>query len=250
VQNVLDMKDLGIGTSANTFLRQMGGVFGVGIFGAYFASRVLSLIPGALDIAKKYPGVDRSPIFAGFQVGPEKVAQYPDELRTLITGGFADTVAHIFLFAAPVMLLGFLAVVFLKEIPLRSTRNVGGSSAPATPATPAAAASPPGAPARPSNVSQTAAEAETVAPIADLRLRAPVRIAPTPNPAVTLAPASGWSASGAPRDQVAARLPASPGPRASLRDIQRFVDGLPEDGLAATPAAKQPARKPTARKAR
>jgi MFS family permease len=128
VQNVLEMKDLGIGTSANTFMRQMGGVFGVGLFGAYYAHRIIGLIPGALAIARKYPGVDVRPILAGFQVNPGAVHDYPEELRTFITTGFADTVAHIFLFAAPVMLLGVVLVLFLKEIPLRSTRNVGGSA--------------------------------------------------------------------------------------------------------------------------
>lgn len=130
VQNVLEPRDLGIGTSANTFIRQMGGVFGVGLFGAYYASRVIGLIPQALGIANKYPGVDTAPIRAGFQVNPGIVHDYPEELRTFITAGFADTVAHIFLFAAPVMLLGVVLVLLMKEIPLRSTRNVGGSEAP------------------------------------------------------------------------------------------------------------------------
>ena len=128
VQNVLDMRDLGIGTSANTFLRQMGGVFGIGLFGAYYASRVIGLIPGALQIADKYPDVDKGPILAGFQVNPQVVHNYPDELRIFITGGFADTVAHIFLYAAPIMLLGWLAILFLKEVPLRTTRNVGAAA--------------------------------------------------------------------------------------------------------------------------
>jgi len=153
VQNVLEMKDIGIGTSANTFMRQMGGVFGVGIFGAYYASRIIGLVPGALAVAHKYPGVDTAPILAGFQVNPGIVHAYPDELRTFITAGFADTVAHIFLFAAPVMLLGAFVALFIKEIPLRSTRNVGGS-APTPPAQPGPAATAPNPMAAPRPVPQ------------------------------------------------------------------------------------------------
>jgi MFS family permease len=130
VQNVLAMRDLGIGTSANTFMRQMGGVFGVGLFGAYYANRIIALIPTAIGIAHKYPGVDTRPILAGFQVNPGIVHDYPPELRDFITAGFANAVAHIFLFAAPVMLAGWIIVLFMDEVPLRSSRNVGGGAAP------------------------------------------------------------------------------------------------------------------------
>ncbi len=224
VQNVLDMGDLGIGTSANTFMRQMGGVFGVGLFGAYYASRIIGLIPGALGIASKYPGVDKTPILAGFQVNPGIVHDYPEELRTFITGGFADTVAHIFLFAAPVMLLGFLVVLFLKEIPLRTARNVGGT----------------GAVARPGNdpivASETAVQRQIAKPGAAF----------VPAPAATNGAAAGTGArpgsSAGPRGstvrvrarsvvaaEAVARLPQSPGPKATHRQIQAFVDRLPSE---------------------
>ncbi|MEA3167031.1 MAG: hypothetical protein QOJ26_1915, partial [Thermoplasmata archaeon] len=127
VQNVLEPRDLGIGTSANTFMRQMGGVFGVGIFGAYFAHRVIALAKGAGAIAAQN-GVDPRTIGSSFRATPGAVHDYPAPLRDYITGGFADIVGHIFLFAAPVMLLAWVVVLFLKEIPLRTARNVGGSS--------------------------------------------------------------------------------------------------------------------------
>lgn len=125
VQNVLRPRDLGIGTSANTFMRQMGGVFGVGVFGAYFAHRVIALARGAVPIAVQN-GVDPSTIGSSFRATPGIVKDYPPELRDYITGGFADIVGHIFLFAAPVMLLAWATALFLKEIPLRTARNVGG----------------------------------------------------------------------------------------------------------------------------
>ncbi|MFA5945014.1 MAG: MDR family MFS transporter [Candidatus Thermoplasmatota archaeon] len=125
VQNVLEMRDLGIGTSANTFLRQMGGVFGIGVFGAYFAGRVIDLAREVVPVAARN-GVDPRSIGASFSATPEAVKDFPPELRDAITGGFADIVGHIFLFAAPLMLLGWFLVLFLKEIPLRSTRSVGG----------------------------------------------------------------------------------------------------------------------------
>jgi MFS family permease len=125
VQNVLEPRDLGIGTSANTFMRQMGGVFGVGIFGAYFAHRVIGLAQGAVPIAVAN-GVDPATIGSSFSATPGAVKDFPEPLRDYITGGFADIIGNIFLFAAPVMLLAWVVVLFLKEIPLRTARSVGG----------------------------------------------------------------------------------------------------------------------------
>jgi hypothetical protein len=152
VQNVLEMRDLGIGTSANTFLRQMGAVFGVGIFGAYFGGRVIDLARGARPVAERN-GVDPDTIGSTFSVNAHAVHDFPPELRDYITGGFADIIGHIFLYAAPLMLVGWLLAMLIKEIPLRSTRGVGGpapQSAAATVAVGAekAAAAVSGAPAR------------------------------------------------------------------------------------------------------
>lgn len=130
VQNVLEPRDLGIGTSANTFMRQMGGVFGVGLFGAYFAHRVIALA-GKAGVIAAANGIDPASIGNSFRATPQVVRDYPAPLREAITGGFADIVGHIFLFAAPVMLLAWVVVLFLKEIPLRTARSVGGSAKPA-----------------------------------------------------------------------------------------------------------------------
>lgn len=130
VQNVLQPRDLGIGTSANTFMRQMGGVFGVGVFGAYFAHRVIALAQGAVPVAIQ-AGVDPASIGSSFRATPGAVKDFPPALRDYITGGFADIVGHIFLFAAPVMLVAWVTVLFLKELPLRTARNVGGEAKPA-----------------------------------------------------------------------------------------------------------------------
>jgi MFS family permease len=140
VQNVLEVRDLGIGTSANTFLRQMGGVFGVGILGAYFAGRVIDLARGAAPIAARN-GVDPATLGSTFSADAAAVHGFPAELRRFIADGFADAVADVFLFAAPLMLAAWVLVMFIEEIPLRLTRGVGGGPAEeAGPASPAKAA--------------------------------------------------------------------------------------------------------------
>ncbi|MES2155297.1 MAG: MFS transporter [bacterium] len=194
VQNVLEPRQLGIGTSANTFMRQIGGVVGIGLFGAYYASRIIALIPKALAAAAGDPTVDLTPIKSGFRVGPEAVHQYHEPLHSIVTGGFADTIAHIFLFAAPVMLLGWVAVFFLKEIPLRQTRSVGGAAAmegghaPDAPSAPASTPSPtPAAPVLAASVTArnpNSGNGHTNG--GGTPARPSHAIAPTPHPSVTL----------------------------------------------------------------
>ena len=125
VQNAVDYWDLGVATSAAQFFRQMGGSFGVAIFGAIMNSRLAQELP------------DRVPAQALAEVGGEvsRLLNSPAairELPQLVASGIADSVEHaihsVFLSAVPLMLVGFVLAWFLKEIPLRD------SIGPATPA--------------------------------------------------------------------------------------------------------------------
>jgi hypothetical protein len=141
VQNSVEMKDIGAGTASNTFIRSLGGVFGVGVFGAIFADRVRQTMADVARIAAQN-GIDIRSLGGSLQASPGQIHDLPAAVRDPITAGVASAVAHVFLYAAPVMALGFLIVLFLKEVPLRSSRNVGGGTGTpvsgGTPATPAA----------------------------------------------------------------------------------------------------------------
>jgi EmrB/QacA subfamily drug resistance transporter len=80
IQNAVDQRDIGIATASANLFRALGGSVGAAVFGAIFASRVS---PGAS------------------------------------AGAIADGLDTVFLAAAPVAALGLLAVLFLKERPLR-----------------------------------------------------------------------------------------------------------------------------------
>jgi MFS family permease len=127
VQNTLEMRDMGIGTSSNTFLRQMGGVFGIGIFGALFAAK-LRTVMGDVARAAVANHIDISGLGDSLQASPGQIHTLPAAVRDPITAGVASAIAHIFLYAAPVMLLGWLMAMLVKEVPLRSARSIGGAA--------------------------------------------------------------------------------------------------------------------------
>src|SRR6266545_4959144 len=112
-QNSVDQKDLGVSSSAATFVRSIGGSFGVSLFGALFNHRFTAEISHRLGAAggRLTGGSGR--------VDPATLKQLPAPIRTGVLESLASAIAHVFgwaiLFAVAVPLLA----VFIKEIPLR-----------------------------------------------------------------------------------------------------------------------------------
>jgi len=119
VQNAVQHRDLGTATSAATFFRSMGGALGVAVFGAVLSNRLSTYIPNRLADA----GVDTP---AGGGTGdllgtPDAIAALPASVRDAVLGGFADSLSDIYTLAIPIALAGFLIVLFLPELPLRTS---------------------------------------------------------------------------------------------------------------------------------
>jgi EmrB/QacA subfamily drug resistance transporter len=117
VQNAVSYEDLGVATSGATFFRSIGASFGVAIFGTVFANRLGD------ELAAAFRGVDLPP---GVSVGaletdPRIVTDLPAALRPPALHAYATSITDVFLYAAPVALLGFLLAWFLKEDRLRGS---------------------------------------------------------------------------------------------------------------------------------
>lgn len=117
VQNAVEHRDLGTATSAATFFRSMGGSLGVAVFGAVLSNRLGTYIPDRLAAA----GLD-APGGGGDLLGtPDAIASLPTGVRDVVLGSFADSLSDIYTLAIPFALVGFLVVLFLPEIPLRTS---------------------------------------------------------------------------------------------------------------------------------
>lgn len=115
VQNAVSYEDLGVATSGATFFRSIGASFGVAIFGTVFANRLGDKLAEALRGAQLPPGVSVS----GLEADSRGLAELPGSLRTEALHAYASSITDVFLYAAPVALLGFVLAWFLKEDPLR-----------------------------------------------------------------------------------------------------------------------------------
>lgn len=111
VQNTVDFSDLGVATSGVTFFRTIGSSFGAAVFGSLFNNFLED--PLADAVAKSG--------------APAEAAQSPNALHALspemaapIASAYADALDHVFLYAAPVAIVGFVLALMLKQVPLRS----------------------------------------------------------------------------------------------------------------------------------
>ncbi|WP_328746919.1 MDR family MFS transporter [Streptomyces sp. NBC_00285] len=117
VQNAVSYEDLGVATSGATFFRSIGASFGVAIFGTVFANRLGDKLADALQGVRLPPGVSVS----GLEADSRGLAELPAAARPAALHAYASSITDVFLYAAPVALLGFVLAWFLKEDRLRGS---------------------------------------------------------------------------------------------------------------------------------
>jgi EmrB/QacA subfamily drug resistance transporter len=109
VQNVIPSSEIGAGSALIAFFRSLGGAIGVSVMGAVLSTKVGDSI--AQGVAEK--GIDPAPLGSGGTI-PE-VSTLPGPLQTVVEHAYGTGVAEIFLIAAPMGIVAFVAVWFLRE---------------------------------------------------------------------------------------------------------------------------------------
>jgi hypothetical protein len=118
VQNSVERRDLGTATATESFIRSMGGAFGVAVFGAILTNRLAYNLKRLLP-----PG---SKIDPGSLTGsPAAIAKLPPSVRDAVIQSLANAIHVVFLAAVPLTLAAFVVTWFLPERPLRETAHVG-----------------------------------------------------------------------------------------------------------------------------
>jgi EmrB/QacA subfamily drug resistance transporter len=119
-QNAVDHADLGAATSAVQFFRSLGGAVGIAGLGAVFASRLHDQL------------LVRLPVETVATIDVDAVANSPEAIRALspevaqsVIASVSDAVTTVFLVAAPVVTLGVLVALRLRDLPLRETAHIG-----------------------------------------------------------------------------------------------------------------------------
>ncbi|MEU3853421.1 MFS transporter [Streptomyces sp. NPDC029554] len=114
VQNAVRPADLGTATSASNYFRQIGGSVGAAVFGTLFADRLTDAL------ADRLPARAAGGLPDPESVTPQLVHTLPPALRDGYIRAYADAMPRIFLYLVPVLVLGLVVALFLKEKPLVS----------------------------------------------------------------------------------------------------------------------------------
>ncbi len=118
VQNAADYRDLGVATSSVQFFRQMGGAFGVAVFGAIMNTRLAWELPRRVP-PSAVASVDGD--ISRLLNSPAMIRELAPDVARGIAGSVEVAIQSVFWWAVPMMLLGFILSWFLEEIPLRET---------------------------------------------------------------------------------------------------------------------------------
>ncbi len=114
VQNNVAQSDLGAASSLVAFFRTMGGSIGVAALGAVLTHQVADRVTAALSQL-------------GVAVDPHRSGNIPDvssldePFRSIFEHAFGEATGHLFLVALPFAVLALVCVLFIKEVPLRTT---------------------------------------------------------------------------------------------------------------------------------
>ena len=116
VQNAVEQRDLGVGTSSATFLRSMGASFGVAIFGAIFSNQLAANLKKNLPASAQSAGINP----ASLQGNPAQLAHLPPAIHTGLINSVSDSLHVVFLTAVPILVVAFFLTLLIREIPLRT----------------------------------------------------------------------------------------------------------------------------------
>lgn len=121
VQNAVDPSMVGTATSTNNYFREVGASLGVAIFGAIFTNNLSE------KLTEVFAGAGASADQAGqatATLDPQTLAQLPGPIRDGIVTAYAESLAPVFWYLIPFMLIAFVFAVFLKQIPLSDTAGM------------------------------------------------------------------------------------------------------------------------------
>ncbi len=117
VQNTVDVRDIGAASAAVSFFRSLGGAVGVSALGAVLANLVQNQVHDGLVAL----GPAAAAAAGSGESGTLDLNHMPPIIAAIVRTSYGDATGHIFLVAAAVAVVALVAVVFIREVPLRTT---------------------------------------------------------------------------------------------------------------------------------
>jgi hypothetical protein len=130
VQNSVSRADMAVATSATQLSRSIGAAVGLAVLGNILtqglASSIAKYIPAAALAKFQSSGAtaNASAIF-----DPTQLTHLPPAIAAGIRHGLADALHPVFIAGLVIIVLSFIATLFISEVPLRQTAHVAAGRA-------------------------------------------------------------------------------------------------------------------------
>ncbi|MGP5724854.1 MDR family MFS transporter [Arthrobacter rhombi] len=121
VQNAVPAEMVGTATSTNNYFREVGAALGVAIFGAIFTNNLTEKLTAV------FTGAGASASDAGqatATLDPSVLDKLPQALQDGIVTAYADSLAPVFWYLIPFILIAFVLALLLKQVPLSHTSGM------------------------------------------------------------------------------------------------------------------------------
>ncbi|MFF8989537.1 MFS transporter [Streptomyces sp. NPDC014983] len=118
-QNQVAPKDLGAASSTVSFFRSLGGAVGVGVLGSVMSDRISHYARNSIGELSPKERMAAAKAVSGGEL-PD-MNRLPLPIRHWLESAYGHGIADVFLYAAPCALVAFVVVMFIKEVPLRTT---------------------------------------------------------------------------------------------------------------------------------
>ena len=114
VQNNVKMSDMGSASAVVAFFRSMGGSIGISALGAVLSYQVADKVASGLAAI----GIDSS---GSESHSVPDLSTLPGPVRAVFEHAFGQAFGEIFLIAVPFAVIALICVLFIKEVPLRTS---------------------------------------------------------------------------------------------------------------------------------
>jgi EmrB/QacA subfamily drug resistance transporter len=112
-QNSVERADLGTATASVSFLRSVGGLVGVSLFGALFNSHLVH------QLSHNLPGGAKALHGGVASISVKSLRALPPQVHLTLVNDFSSSLTFVFKAAVPIMAVAFALSWLLRELPLR-----------------------------------------------------------------------------------------------------------------------------------
>ncbi len=121
VQNSFPDSQVGTATASNNFFREIGASLGGAVVGSLFTSRLTDLL------TDRMPAGGATGTLETNSLSPAALDALPDAVQDVIVGAYNDALTPVFLMLVPLIVVGLIVLLFVKEVPLRASLEQGAS---------------------------------------------------------------------------------------------------------------------------